>query len=502
MSLTLAIVGRPNVGKSTLFNRLVGKRLALVDDQPGVTRDLREGEARLGDLKFTVIDTAGLEEATDDSLQGRMRRLTERAVDMADICLFMIDARTGVTPTDEVFAEILRKRSAHVILAANKAEGAAADAGVLEAYGLGLGEPIRLSGEHGEGMTDLYTAIQPLVDKMAEEAASQDEEAAPETDVTVTEDESDEPPQGLEERARPTAAKPLQVAVVGRPNAGKSTLINRILGEERLLTGPEAGITRDAISLRIDWPREGGEATPMRLFDTAGMRKKAKVQEKLERLSVSDGLRAVKFAEVVVVLLDAAIPFEQQDLRIADLAEREGRAVVVAVNKWDIEENRQDKLRELKESFERLLPQLRGAPLVTVSAKTGRGLDRLHDAILRAHQVWNRRVPTAALNRWLAGMVEAHPPPAPQGRRIKLRYMTQAKTRPPGFVVMCSHPDKMPDSYRRYLVNGLREDFDMPGTPIRLTLRGQGSKNPYKGRREKNAGALAKHLGKNSGRRS
>ncbi len=478
MSLTLAIVGRPNVGKSTLFNRLVGKRLALVDDQPGVTRDLREGEARLGDLRFTVIDTAGLEDATDDSLQGRMRRLTERAVDMADVCLFMIDARTGLTPTDEMFADILRKRSKHVILAANKAEGAAADAGVLEAYNLGLGEPIRMSGEHGEGMTDLYSVLMPIADAMAERAA----EDAPETDIELEEDDEGEVP-------AITAAKPLQVAVVGRPNAGKSTLINKIMGEDRLLTGPEAGITRDAISLRIEW---GG--TPMRIFDTAGMRKKAKVQEKLEKLSVSDGLRAVKFAEVVVVLLDAAIPFEQQDLRIADLAEREGRAVVVAVNKWDVEDSKQEKLRDLKQSFERLLPQLRGAPLITVSAKTGRGLDRLHAAILRAHDVWNRRVPTAALNRWLTGMLEQHPPPAPQGKRIKLRYMTQAKTRPPGFVVMCSHPDKMPDSYSRYLVNGLREDFDMPGTPIRLTLRGQGDKNPYKGRRKKNAGALAKHL--------
>ncbi|AAV95590.1 ribosome biogenesis GTPase Der [Ruegeria pomeroyi] len=483
MSLTLAIVGRPNVGKSTLFNRLVGKRLALVDDQPGVTRDLREGQARLGDLRFTVIDTAGLETATDDSLQGRMRRLTERAVDMADICLFMIDARAGVTPNDEIFADILRRRSAHVILAANKAEGAAADAGVIEAYGLGLGEPIRLSAEHGEGLNELYAVLMPLADEMEQQA----EEQAPETDVDLDPEDEDG-----EEVAAPhaiTREKPLQVAVVGRPNAGKSTLINRILGEDRLLTGPEAGITRDAISLQIDW-----NDTPMRIFDTAGMRKKAKVQEKLEKLSVSDGLRAVKFAEVVVVLLDAAIPFEQQDLRIADLAEREGRAVVIAVNKWDVEENKQDKLRELKESFERLLPQLRGAPLVTVSAKTGRGLERLHDAILRAHEVWNRRIPTAALNRWLIGMLEQHPPPAPQGKRIKLRYMTQAKTRPPGFVVMCSHPDKMPESYSRYLVNGLRADFDMPGTPIRLTLRGQGDKNPYKGRRKKNAGALAKHL--------
>ncbi|SHH74447.1 ribosome biogenesis GTPase Der [Marivita hallyeonensis] len=481
MSFTLAIVGRPNVGKSTLFNRLVGKRLALVDDQPGVTRDLREGAARLGDLKFTVIDTAGLEEATDESLPGRMRKLTERAVDMADVCLFLIDARTGVTPTDEVFAEILRKRADHVIVGANKAEGNAADAGVLEAYALGLGEPLRLSAEHGEGMPELYAVLQPIADEFDKRA----EADAPETEVDVEDDDPDAP--------RPiTAAKPLQIAVVGRPNAGKSTLINRIIGEDRLLTGPEAGITRDAISVQTEW-----DGVPMRIFDTAGMRKKAKVQEKLEKLSVSDGLRAVKFAEVVVVLLDAAIPFESQDLRIADLAEREGRAVVVAVNKWDAEEHKQDKLRELKEAFDRLLPQLRGAPLVTVSAKTGRGLDRLHAAILKAHDVWNRRVTTAQLNRWLAGMLEQHPPPAPQGKRIKLRYMTQAKTRPPGFVVMCSHPDKLPDSYRRYLVNGLREDFDMPGTPIRLTMRGQGDKNPYKGRREKNAGALKKHLGKN-----
>jgi len=485
MSFTLAIVGRPNVGKSTLFNRLVGKRLALVDDQPGVTRDLREGAARLADLRFTVIDTAGLEEVTDDSLQGRMRRLTERAVDMADICLFMVDARVGITPSDLVFADILRKRADHVILAANKAEGAAADAGVIEAYSLGLGEPIRLSAEHGEGLNDLYTHLMPLADAYAERAA----EDAPEIDVTLDEDDGD-----MEaEVPMPTTSKPLQVAVVGRPNAGKSTLINQILGEDRLLTGPEAGITRDAISLRTEWVGQDGVAVPMRIFDTAGMRKKAKVQEKLEKLSVGDGLRAVKFAEVVVVLLDAAIPFEQQDLRIADLAEREGRAVVVAVNKWDIEDNKQAKLKDLRESFERLLPQLRGAPLVTVSARTGRGLDRLHTAIMRAYEVWNRRVTTAQLNRWLAGMLEAHPPPAPQGKRIKLRYMTQAKTRPPGFVVMCSHPDKVPDSYNRYLVNGLRVDFDMPGTPIRLWMRGQNDANPYKGRKKAPPSKLRKH---------
>jgi GTP-binding protein len=485
MSFTLAIVGRPNVGKSTLFNRLVGKRLALVDDQPGVTRDLREGAARLGDLRFTVIDTAGLEDVTDDSLQGRMRKLTERAVDMADICLFMIDARTGVTPTDEMLTEILRKRAAHVILAANKAEGSAADAGLLEAYSLGLGEPIRLSAEHGEGLNDLYAQLMPLADSFAARA----EADAPETDVPLEEGEAE-----ILAYRQPTVDRPLQIAVVGRPNAGKSTLINKILGEDRLLTGPEAGITRDAISLTLDW-----EGMPVRVFDTAGMRKKAKVQDKLEKLSVSDGLRAVKFAEVVVVLLDAAIPFEQQDLRIADLAEREGRAVVVAVNKWDIEADKQQKLRDLREAFERLLPQLRGAPLVTVSAKTGRGLDRLREAVGCAYEIWNRRVPTAALNRWLAGMIEAHPPPAPAGRRIKLRYMTQAKTRPPGFIVMCSAPDKMPESYSRYLVNGLRDDFDMPGTPVRLTMRSQAAKNPYKARKKSTPSRLRKHLsGKSS----
>jgi len=349
---------------------------------------------------------------------------------------------------------------------------------MIEAYSLGLGEPIRMSAEHGEGLNDLYSQLMPLADEFALRA----QDDSPETDIEIS-DDSDEA------YAAPTNAKPLQVAVVGRPNAGKSTLINKILGEDRLLTGPEPGITRDAISLRIDW-----EGTPMRIFDTAGMRRKAKVQEKLEKLSVSDGLRAVKFAEVVVVLLDAAIPFEQQDLRIADLAEREGRAVVLAVNKWDIEPEKQAKLRDLRESFERLLPQLRGAPLVTVSAKTGKGLDRLHEAILKAYEVWNRRIPTAALNRWLIGMLEQHPPPAPQGKRIKLRYMTQVKARPPGFVVMCSHPDKMPASYTRYLVNGLRTDFDMPGTPIRLFLRSQSDKNPYKGKKKSGPSKLRKHI--------
>ncbi len=480
MSFTLAIVGRPNVGKSTLFNRLVGRRLALVDDQPGVTRDLREGDAKLIDLRFTVIDTAGLELVDDDSLQGRMRRLTERAVDMADICLFMIDARAGVLPADEIFADLLRRRGGVVILCANKSEGQAGAAGAAEGWGLGLGEPLRISAEHGEGLDDLYRALVPLADGF-EERARRD---APDVDVDVSDEDGDED----RPTPVPTVAKPLQVAVIGRPNAGKSTLINKILGEDRLLTGPEPGITRDAISVRADF-----FGTPIRIFDTAGMRKRAKVVDKIEKLSVADGIRAVRFAEVVVVLLDVDIPFEQQDLRLADFAETEGRAVVLAANKWDLEEEKTEKLKELREAFERHLPQLRGAPLVTVSAKTGKGLDRLHQAILKAYDVWNRRVPTARLNQWLGAMVAAHPPPAPGGRRIKLRYMTQVKTRPPAFVVMTSHPDKLPESYSRYLVNGLREGFDMPGTPIRLMLRDQSDKNPFKGRRHSTPSRLRKH---------
>lgn len=470
MSFTLAIVGRPNVGKSTLFNRLVGKKLALVDDQPGVTRDLREGDARLGELRFTVIDTAGLEEATDQSLQGRMRALTEKAVDMADACLFMIDARVGVTALDQELASILRKRAGKVILAANKSEGKAGEEGFFDAYNLGLGEPLRLSGEHGEGIDELYYSLRPLV----EEASHTTHEAIVEVDVS---DDFDDDFEADIEHVIPDD-KPLQIAVVGRPNAGKSTLVNKILGEDRLLTGPEAGITRDAISVNTEW-----EGRPFRIFDTAGMRRKAKVQEKIEKLSVSDGLRAVKFAEVVVVLLDAAIPFEQQDLRIADLAEREGRAVVIAVNKWDLETEKAAKLNSLREAFGRLLPQLRGAPMVMVSAKTGKGLDRLHNAIISAYQVWNTRISTSRLNRWLSAQVDAHPPPAPAGRRIRLRYMTQVKTRPPSFVVFCSVPDALPAAYTRFLVNGMRRDFNMPGTPIRIMLRA--GENPYAAKAKK-----------------
>ncbi|MGG7565699.1 ribosome biogenesis GTPase Der [Rhodovulum sp. DZ06] len=452
MSFTLAIVGRPNVGKSTLFNRLVGKRLALVDDTPGVTRDLREGEARLGDLRFTVIDTAGLEDATDDSLPGRMRALTERAIGMADACLFVVDARTGITAQDQQLATLLRKAEATVVLGVNKAEGVQGETGVMEAWSLGIGEPIGLSAEHGEGFGDLFAALAPLVEAK-EELMSEEEKAARDD-------------------------KPLQIAIMGRPNAGKSTLVNAILGEERMLTGPEAGITRDSISVEVTWGEER-----VRIFDTAGMRKRAKVVEKLEKLSVHDGIRAVKFAEVAVVLLDSTIPFEQQDLRLADLAEREGRAVVVAVNKWDLEDDKSVRAKELREEFARLLPQLRGAPLVFISALQGKNLDKLRDAIFKVYETWNMRITTGQLNRWLIAQTEAHPPPAPSGRRIRLRYMTQVKSRPPSFAVFCQKGDDLPDSYTRFLVNGLRRDFGLDGVPIRLFYRK--SDNPYEAKANK-----------------
>jgi GTPase len=475
MTFTLAIVGRPNVGKSTLFNRLVGRRLALVDDQPGVTRDLREGDARLGPLRFQVIDTAGLEDAADESLQGRMRALTERAIGAADACLFLIDARTGITPLDLSLSDLLRRRGGRVILGANKCEGRAAETGLLEAFELGLGAPVALSAEHGQGLGEL----QELLEHMIAETQDVDDRS---DRIEEIDDSVDEEGRGAEL----PDGRPIQIAVVGRPNAGKSTLVNRIIGEDRLLTGPEAGITRDAIAVRTEWM-----GTPFRIFDTAGMRKKAKVQQKLEKLSVADGLRAVRFAEIVVVLLDVQVPFESQDLRIADLAEREGRAVIVAVNKWDLETEKPQKLNELRESFERLLPQLRGAPMVMVSALTGNGLDRLHDAIRKAYSVWNTRISTAKLNRWLAGQIGDHPPPAPGGRRIRLRYMTQVKTRPPTFVLFASIPDAIPEDYRRFLVNGLRRDFAMPGSPIRLFLRA--GENPYKDRKKTNITSLSKH---------
>ena len=455
MSFTVAIVGRPNVGKSTLFNRLVGKRLALVDDLPGVTRDRREGRAQLGDLAFTAIDTAGLEEAAPESLRGRMQEQTEAAISAADAVLFLIDARAGATPGDRVFADLVRKSGKPSILIANKSEGSAGEAGVLEAYELGLGEPIAISAEHGEGLTDLYAGLRAALPDSTALAAEVEQRGS-----------GDAIEQKIAER------KPIRIAVVGRPNCGKSTLVNRLLGEERLLTGPEAGITRDAIAVDLIWQDQ-----PFRVHDTAGLRRRARVEEKLEKLSVADALNAVRFAEVVVLLMDAQAPFEEQDLRIADLIEREGRALVIGVNKWDRIEPRPGAIKQLREETDHRLPQVKGVPVVAVSGLTGAGLDRLMRAVVDAHAVWNRRVGTSALNRWIAEVVASHPPPAVSGRRIRLDYITQPKSRPPSFVLFISRADALPDAYRRYLVNSLRETFDLPGTPIRLALREK--KNPY-----------------------
>ncbi len=443
MSFTAAIVGRPNVGKSTLFNRLIGKRLALVDDRPGVTRDRREGRAALGDLRFTVIDTAGFEEAPAGSLPARMRAQTEAAIRDADIVLLVIDARTGLTPLDSAFAALVRRSGKPVVVVANKSEGKAGEAGAREAFALGLGDPVPLSAEHGEGLSDLYDALR---------AALPEQTATPGVDA---------PRKGPD-----VDTGPIRVAVVGRPNAGKSTLINTLLGDERLLTGPEAGITRDAIAVDVAW-----KGRAFRIFDTAGMRRRAKVTEKLEKLSVADALEAIRFAEVVVLLMDAQTPFEEQDLRIADLVVREGRALVVAMNKADLVSRGEAATTKLRREVDHWLPQAAGVPIVAVSGLHGEGLDRLMGEIVAAHGVWNRRVPTAALNRWLAQATAAHPPPAVAGRRIKINYITQPKARPPSFVLFSSRAEAIPEQYRRYLVNGLREAFDLPGTPLRLTLR-------------------------------
>ncbi len=447
MSFTVAIVGRPNVGKSTLFNRLAGKRLALVDDQPGLTRDRREAETTLGPYTVTLIDTAGLEPG-DAGLTSRMRQQTEAAIAQADVVLFLIDARHGLVPADEIFAELARGSGKAVVLAANKCEGRAAEPGIYEAYALGLGEPLPISAEHGTGIGELSEAV--------EHALQARSGAAPDQD-------------GVAEELGP---HPLRIAIVGRPNVGKSTLINALLGEERMITGPEAGITRDAIASSLEW-----EGRSLLLFDTAGLRRKMRVEGRAEELSVGDALKAIRFAETVVLLLDAEQPFEKQDLQIADLISQEGRALVIAVNKWDLVPERQKRLAALRETCQRLLPQIKGVALVPVTALSGQGLDRLMEAILAADALWNRRLPTHALNQWLHEAVEAHPPPAFSGRRIKLRYMTQANARPPTFVVFCSQPKGLPASYSRYLVNALRESFDMPGVPIRLNLR-KGA-NPY-----------------------
>ncbi len=444
MPLKLAIVGRPNVGKSTLFNRLAGRKLALVDDQPGVTRDRRFAHGRLGDLDLELIDTAGFEDVTDESLEARMRAQTELAIDEADVALFVFDAREGLTPLDKIFAEMLRRRNKPVVVAANKSEGKQAEAGAAEAHRLGLGEPIPISGEHGEGMADLYAAL-----------------------LAVTPDELQEEFEDYDDDT-----KPIKIAIIGRPNAGKSTLVNRLIGEQRLLTGPEAGITRDSIS--VDWTWDGRK---IRLVDTAGLRKKAKVNEKLEKLSTQDTIRSLTFAEVVLLVMDATHPFETQDLQIADLAEREGRCVVFVLAKWDLIEDPGQILKEFNEHAERMLPQLRGAPVVALSGETGRGVERLMPAVIKTHRDWSTKVKTRDLNDWLQLAMQRHPPPSVGGKRVKPKYMAQTKARPPTFVLFSSRADQMPDHYRRYLVNSLRESFDLPGVPLRITIKS--GANPY-----------------------
>ncbi|TNE35754.1 MAG: ribosome biogenesis GTPase Der [Alphaproteobacteria bacterium] len=465
MSFTVAIIGRPNVGKSTLFNRLVGKKLALVDDTPGVTRDRREGDARIGNLKFRVIDTAGLEESFDDSLEARMRRQTERALAEADVVLMLVDARSGITPMDKHFANWLRKSPVPVRLIANKCEGKAGAPGLMEAFGLGLGDPVPLSAEHGEGMSELFDILLPFE---KEEPTDDAPETAP-RDWSADEELTEEEIAALEAEEN---KRPLQLAIVGRPNAGKSTLVNTLIGEDRMLTGPEAGVTRDAIA--IEWEFEG---RAIRLVDTAGLRRKSRVQKKLEKLSVADSLRVIRMAEVVVLMVDAVETFDKQDLTIASHVIEEGRALLIAVNKWDAVTDRQAALKLIRDRLSISLPQVRGIPVVPLSALTGRGVDKLLPKVLEIHKLWNTRIPTAKLNRWLEIMLMQHPPPMAKGRRLKIRYMTQVKSRPPTFSLFMSSRGELPESYIRYLVNGLREDFKLPAVPIRLFPRT--GKNPY-----------------------
>lgn len=478
MTFTLAIVGRPNVGKSTLFNRLVGKKLAIVDDTPGVTRDRRVGHGKIADLEFMIMDTAGLEDGNPGSLPDRMRAQTERALKEADVALMLYDARAGVTPTDEHFAAWLRRLGTPVILGANKCEGNAVVDGIYEAYSLGIGEPIGLSAEHGEGLAELYQAIvealneqgiDPYANEKLDEEKTREVDTGPvegdlEYEFVDTDEEQDD--------------RPLRLAVVGRPNAGKSTLINFLVDEDRLITGPEAGLTRDSIA--VDWEWDG---MAVKLFDTAGLRKRARVTEKLEKLSVADTMRAIQFAEVVVLLLDAEIGIEKQDLKIAERVVEEGRALVIALNKWDAVDDRLKVHRQLKDALTTSLPQLKGVTVINFSALTGQGTQKMMPAVAEAYELWNSRIPTAGFNRWLADTLEKHPAPSVGGRRIKIRYGAQIKTRPPTFSLFCNRPEALPDSYKRYLENELRRDFDLPGVPLRLHLKK--GENPYEGRRNK-----------------